>query len=230
MTTTLSLDLGCGTKRRPGFIGVDRFRLAGAHALADLDAPHLPFGDDTFTLILSFHSLEHVADLMSAMAEIWRIARPEAQLVIAAPYGASHLNVANPYHKQVFNEHTPRFWTSAPDSAIDPEEWQEAPLGTQWGLAESDHSKPGFDFRCVAMEFFYFAPYRGLSSSQQRQYRKRRINVCEQILYHLVVRKPIGDEAARRAPAADLYVPPELEARRNATANDRKRRAWRLWR
>lgn len=222
---TLRLDLGCGTKRRHGFIGVDRFHLPGARVLGDLDAPRLPFCDNTFGLILSFHSLEHVADLMATMAEIWRIARPGSQVVITAPYGASHLNMANPYHQQVFNEHTPRFWTSAPDSAVDPQEWQEPPLGKQWGLAESDHSKPGFDFRCVRMEFFYFAAYWACSPAQQQRFRKSRINVCEQILYHLTVFKPPIDESHLSAAATDLYLPPELDDRRHAAGLQRSRHA-----
>ena len=209
------LDLGCGTKRRPGFIGLDRFPLAGAHVVADLDATRLPFADNAFDLIVAFHSLEHVRDLTAAMAEIWRMAAPRAQVVIAAPYWASQLNMANPYHKQQFNEHTPRFWSSAANSEIDPAEWQEPPLGAQWGLSESDHSKPGFEFRCIRMEFFYFSEYWGLPAAVQRRHRKRRFNVCEQILYHLVaVKHP--EDATAPCGAIDLYMPPEMDARRQA--------------
>ena len=215
------LDLGCGTKRRPGFIGLDRFSLAGAGVVGDLDAGFLPFADNSFELILAFHSLEHVRDLGAAMQEIWRVAIPGAQVVITAPYWASQLNMANPYHKQHFNEHTPRFWTSAPHSDIDTAEWQEPPLGAQWGLSESDHSRPGFEFRCVRIEFFYFSEYWGLAPAMQRRFRKRRVNVCEQILYHLIAVKNAADAAS--IAAHELYLPPELDARRQAARSARRR-------
>ena len=35
-----------------------------------------------------------------------------AQVCIVAPYYNQGLNLANPYHVQVFNEHSPRFWTA----------------------------------------------------------------------------------------------------------------------
>jgi SAM-dependent methyltransferase len=226
MAATLRLDLGCGAKARPGFLGLDRFLLPGVSVAADLDAASLPFRDSRFDLIVAFHSLEHVANLMATMRESWRIGKPGAQVVIAAPYQASLLNLANPYHLQAFTEHTPRFWTGAPDTAIDPAEWQEPPLGRHWGLAHSDHSDPGFDLRCVRMEFFYFAEYWGLDPAWQRRARKRFLNACEQILYHLIVFKPPLEESDLEAVASELYLPPELDERRNAARRRRRRRAW----
>jgi len=211
------LDLGCGAKRRPGFLGLDRFALGGAHVLADLDGGHLPFADASFDLVLAFHSLEHVADLVATLREVWRVCRPGAEVCIVAPYYTSSLNLANPYHKQAFNEHTPRFWTNAPTCAVDGEEWRQPPLGGQWGLASSDHSDPGFDLRCLRIEFFYFAEYWGLAPAAQRLARRTRIDVCEQLLYHLrAFKSPLTEADAAAWSAADLYQPPELEDRRRA--------------
>jgi SAM-dependent methyltransferase len=212
------LDLGCGAKRRPGFVGIDRYALGGAHVLADLDGRHLPFADDSFDLVVAFHSLEHVADLMGTMREVWRVARPGAQVCITAPYYTANLNLANPYHKQAFNEHTPRFWTDAPACAVDPEEWRQPPLGAQWGLASSDHSAPGFDLRCLRIEFFYFAEYWGQDAAALRRLRRSRLDVCEQMLYHLLAFKPPLTEADLAAWRCDYYMPPELDDRRQAAA------------
>jgi SAM-dependent methyltransferase len=209
----MNLDLGCGAKRRPGFVGLDRFALGGAHVQGDLDGAHLPFADDSFDLVLAFHSLEHVADLMGTLREVWRVGRPGAQVCIVAPYFTSSLNLANPYHKQAFNEHTPRFWTNAPASGVDPAEWRQPPHGAQWGLASSDHSDPGFDLRCQHIEFFYFAEYWGLDAAARRRARRTRLDACEQIAYHLrVFKAPLLAEDP--AWARDLYDPPELEERR----------------
>ena len=216
------LDLGAGSQARPGFVGIDRFFLPGIHAVADLDAPHLPFADDSFDLVYAFHSLEHVADLMATMKEIWRVSRPGAQLCVTAPYFTMGLNVANPYHKQAFNEHTPRFWTASPESRVDPAEWKQPPLGEIWGLARSDNSDPGFDFRCLRMEFFYFAEYWGLPPEEQRRARRRHLDVCEQILYHLVAFKPPMTEDDLAALKLDLYMPEALAQRRAAAARGQR--------
>lgn len=181
-----------------------------------MDGAYLPFADDTFDLILAFHSLEHVADLMATMREVWRIGRPGAQVVIAAPYLTLQLNLANPYHLQAFNEHTPRFWTNARNCGLDPVEWRQPPLGEAWGLASSDMSDPGLDLRTVRIEFFYLAEYWGLSPEALRAARSSRLDVCEQVLYHLIVFKPPLREEEVEERARDLYMPPRLEERRQA--------------
>jgi SAM-dependent methyltransferase len=216
--TQRRLDLGAGAQAKPGFVSIDRFLLPGVEAVADLDAPHLPFEDDSFDLVYAFHSLEHAADLMGAMREVWRVGRPGAQVCITAPYYTMSLNLANPYHKQAFNEHTPRFWTASATSPIDRAEWQQPPLGAMWGLSRSDNSDPGFDLRCLRMEFFYFEEYWGLSDRERRAARRRYMDVCEQILYHLVVFKPPMTDADVEAIAIDFYMPPQLEERRLAAA------------
>lgn len=223
------LDIGSGTKRREGFVGLDRFPMPGVSVVADLDRGALPFTSDSFDLVLAFHSLEHVRDLLAVMREIWRVGRPGAQVCIVAPYFTAGLNLANPYHKQVFNEHTPRFWSDAATSAVPAAEWQQPPLSAQWGLASSDHSAPGLDLRCLRMEFLYFQEYWGMSADQQRRARRSRLDVCEQIVYHLVVFKPPMTEADLARHPADFYVPPELEERREAAARFTLRAVLRGW-
>lgn len=212
------IDLGCGAKRREGFLGLDRFPLPGVAVIGDLDGGALPFASSSVDLVVGFHSLEHVRDLVSVMREVWRIGRPGAQVVIAAPYFTGGLNLANPYHKQVFNEHTPRFWTDAPTSPVPRAEWHQPPLSAQWGLASSDHSNPGLDLRCLRIEFLYFQDYWGMSPDRQREARRSRLDVCEGILYHLAVFKPPMTEADVPGEDADLYMPPELAERRDAAA------------
>lgn len=219
---THRLDLGAGLAPKEGFVAVDRFLLPGITVVLDLDAPYLPFRDDTFDVIHAFHALEHVADLMRTMREVWRVGRAGAQVCIVAPYYTMGLNLANPYHRQAFNEHTPRFWTSAPACPVDPAEWRQPPLGEIWGLARSDNSDPGFDLRCFRMEFFYFEEYWGLPPDEQRRARRHQLDVCEQILYHLVVFKPPLTEADWAIGRGELLMPPQLDERRRAAAGRRR--------
>src|SRR5687767_3678567 len=106
----VKVDLGCGSSCTPGFIGVDRFALAGVDIVCDLDRG-IPLRDDSVDYVLASHALEHLADLPSTILEIFRVCRDRAIVTIIAPYDATRLNRANPYHKQAFNEHTARFFT-----------------------------------------------------------------------------------------------------------------------
>lgn len=183
----MKLDIGCGPKCLPGFIGVDRFPLPGVQVIADLDKP-LPFEDDSVELVHAAHSLEHVSDLIFTMRELYRVCKHKAQICIVAPYYEQKLNVANPYHLQVFNEHTPRFWSSCSWAPIDKKEYFH-PHAVTWGLSQSDNSDPGLEIRLLRMEFFYFPRFNRMEPSCQRELRQHLTDVCHQVVYHLVVWK-----------------------------------------
>lgn len=207
------LDIGCGPKRREGFFGIDRFPMPGVSVVVDLDTAGLPFADDSFDLIFASHSLEHIADLPFVMSEVWRVGKPGAQVCILAPYFTQGINFANPYHKQSFNEHTPRFWTATRKSKIDPAEFTNHPHAPQWGLIQSDNSLPSFDLRCLRMEFFYFREYRHLTPEEKRKARKKYLDVCDQMMYHLVVFKPPMTEDEFDHLQMDFYMPREMTER-----------------
>jgi len=211
----VKLDLGCGASKPEGFIGVDRFALSGVDLIADLNH-FLPIKDHSADLVLCSHSLEHVENLYETMKEIYRICRHGAQVCIIAPYGQQSLNLANPFHKQIFNEDTPRFWTNCTHTLIDPKEYHHPHAGGSWGLASSDNSPAEMDFRCLRMEFFYFPEYRYLSEEEQRSARKKYLNVCDQIIYHLVaIKKPTSeDDMEEIIKQMDYYEPPYITIRR----------------
>ena len=221
------LDLGCGRQKAPGFLGLDRFPLPGVDVVADLERP-LPFPDETFDTVSSFHALEHVSDLPGVLCEIFRVSRPGARITIAGPYWAQGIHVANPYHVQNLNEHSPRFWTDAPQPPLPRFEYARPPQGEQWGLASSDNSRPGFDLRCVSVELFYFAEYWGLAAEELARLRRHGFDVCEQILYRLVAFKPpFCDEDLAAVTVDDFYDPPLLaDRRRRAAAAPDRRFSW----
>jgi len=210
----LRLDIGCGLSKPGGFVGIDRMPLSDVDVVADLDFP-LPFADNTFDLILASHSLEHVQDIIFTMKEIYRIARHGAQVCIVAPYYQQGLNIANPYHKQNFNEHSPRFWTNSPLTFVESSEYIHPHAGN-WNLSESDHSTSSLDLRCLRMEFFYFPQYRYLALEEQREARKKYLDVCDQIMYHLVVAKEPMEkiEMEELARTMEYYEPSYVTNRR----------------
>lgn len=191
----MKIDLGCGSNKQIGFVGVDRFAIEGVDIVADLNKK-LPLSDDSVDLLFASHSLEHVSDLMATVREIYRVCKHGSQLCIVAPYNEQKLNYANPHHLWVFNEHAPRFWTSYRETPVDIAEYSH-PHAEGWGLSHSDHSDPEIDIRLVGMEFFYFPDYRYLSTTLKRKMRSERMDVCDQIMYHLIVWKGDGESPDR---------------------------------
>jgi SAM-dependent methyltransferase len=209
-----ALDLGCGRNKSPGFLGMDRNPAPGVDVVGDLDA-QLPFPDDTFDLVFAGHALAHVTDLNKTMKEIYRVCQHNAQVCIVAPYYAQAINFANPCHKQSFNEHTPRFWTSAPQAPPEAGEFHQ-PGASVWGLRSRDDDEPGMDVRCLRLEFFYVPQYRGIAVEDQQAARKKYLDVSDQIVYHLtVVKKPMSEvEMQELAQRMDYYDPPYVAIRR----------------
>jgi len=181
---------------------------------ADLNRP-LPFADNVVDLLFASHSLEHIDDLIFTLNEVYRVCKHGAQVCIVAPYYQQSLNFANPYHKQVFNEHTPRFWTNYHNVPIEKDEYDH-PASYLWGLAESDNSTAQIDMRIVRMEFFYYPEYQNLSADEQRVARKKYLNVCDQIMYNLVVvKEDIKDvEMEKLTQEINLYEPPYVTIRK----------------
>ncbi|MCS7073098.1 MAG: class I SAM-dependent methyltransferase, partial [Bacteroidia bacterium] len=214
LSAQVKLELGCGTTKSLGFIGTDRFRLPGVDVQIDLNRP-LPFASNSVDLLYASHSLEHVDDLMFVMSEIYRVCKHRAQVCIVAPYYQQTLNFANPYHKQVFNEHTPRFWTNSNSVPIDKSEFDH-PASYLWGLAQSDNSLAQIDIRLIRMEFFYFPEYRHLPAEERRQARKKNFDVCDQIMYNLIViKEPVDDDNMKEIiETTSFYEPPYVTIRR----------------
>jgi len=210
----IRLDLGSGPRTPEGFWGIDRYPLPNVDVVANMDDP-LPFKMDSVDLLLASHSLEHAEDLMKTMKEIFRVCKHSAQVCIVAPYFSQGINFANPYHKHAFNEHTPRFWTQSADAYLDREEYNH-PHADTWGLSYSDYSQQGIDFRCVRMEFLYFPEYRWISPDAQRDARKKYIDVCDQIIYYLIVIKEDVSEGDMKMMIQNIgeFEPPGVTVRK----------------
>jgi len=181
------VDLGCGRAKQPGFIGIDHLPLPGVDILADMDKG-LPLRNDSVDYLVASHSLEHTTDIIFTMQEIYRVCKHKAIVCIVAPYYHTSLNMANPYHKQIFNEHTPRFFTTADNTLVNKADY-EFPQIQNWGLGASDNRVCQMDFRCLRMELFYFPAYRRLPEDKKRELRQHYMNVADQIMYHLLVVK-----------------------------------------
>jgi len=80
------LDIGCGTNKIPGAIGMDINPRSAADVIHDLDDVPYPFDDNQFDEVIGRHVIEHVRDPMAVVAELHRITRHGGVIKLVAPH------------------------------------------------------------------------------------------------------------------------------------------------
>ncbi|HUU28468.1 MAG TPA: class I SAM-dependent methyltransferase [archaeon] len=101
MEKPVTINLGCGKRKAPDEIGVDRYPESSADVLADL-SDNLPFADNVAGKVICIHVLEHVPDLVRLIEEIHRILLPGGRLSIEVPYFAHPDAYRDPTHCRFF--------------------------------------------------------------------------------------------------------------------------------
>lgn len=94
----MKLNLGCGRNSMAGFVNLDRAALPGVDVVHDLEQLPLPFDDDTFDEIVGVDLIEHIANALGLMEELWRIATSGALCTFTLPYGSSDDAWEDPTH------------------------------------------------------------------------------------------------------------------------------------
>lgn len=97
--TDLRLNLGCGRDIRPGWVNIDSAPLPGVDYVVDFDGkPVLPFDDGSVAYSEGVHVIEHLADPLPFMEELWRVTRPGGRAVFRCPYGSTDDADEDPTH------------------------------------------------------------------------------------------------------------------------------------
>ena len=87
----LRIDIGCGGKKREGFIGVDQYPMPGVDHICRVGVEPLPFGDATVDEAHCSHFYEHLTAIqrMQFMNELFRVMKPKATCAVIVPHWAS---------------------------------------------------------------------------------------------------------------------------------------------
>lgn len=125
----LKLDIGCGSLKRDGFVGVDILDVADYQC--DIATEELPFPDNAASHIFSSHCLEHVppTHLAHVFREFTRVARDGALVELWHPF-SMHRDAFIFDHKSFLNEE--HYYHMAYRF---PEHWEPI-LGARWVLEE----------------------------------------------------------------------------------------------
>ena len=98
-----TLDIGCGSAKLPGAVGLDRSPDTDADIVHDLDEYPYPIEDHAFDQILMQDVLEHVAEPIRLFEELHRIGRRSARIHVRTPHFTSALAYGDPTHKHYFS-------------------------------------------------------------------------------------------------------------------------------
>ncbi len=100
------LDVGCGWNKAAGAIGIDSNPKSHADIIHDLGVVPYPFPDNEFDEIVCRHVAEHVPDVMSFVAELYRITKPGGRIDILTPHYSNPDWATDPTHRNHFNSYT----------------------------------------------------------------------------------------------------------------------------
>jgi SAM-dependent methyltransferase len=97
------LDIGCGSAKTPGAVGLDISADTDADIVHDLDELPYPIEDASFDQILMQDVIEHVREPIKVLEELHRIARPGARIQLRTPHFSSILAYGDPTHRHYFS-------------------------------------------------------------------------------------------------------------------------------
>ncbi len=207
----MKIDIGCGSAKESGYLGIDRTSYPGVDMVCDINK-EIPLPDNSAEFVMASRVLPYVDDLMSVMAEIYRISCHKAVVCILAPYAHSYPHSSNPFFKQKFDEYTPRYFTG---SFYQPSAGPLSPA-----VPDYPAPAPPFDYRLLRMELFYQYPFdQSLYEVEELDVLKTlQANVVHEIMYHFVVVKKDVTYTELEAMSRTPYPEPRvlLERRRLA--------------
>ena len=183
------LNLGCGTRKREGYLNVDKMAQCAPDLVLDIEQVPWPWPDNSVEDVLLIHVLEHVgreADIyLGVMKELWRVCRHDALIHIIVPHPRHDHFLGDPTHVRAI----------IPDglALLDQRlnrQWQEqgaanTPLGVYLGV----------DFELTHVEYDFDEPWHGqlqrkeIGHAEAIAAEKRYNNVVTQINMTLRVRK-----------------------------------------
>lgn len=147
------LNLGCGLNRKPDWINVDRAVAASADMIVDLELHFWPWPDNSVDEIMLHHVLEHLGQrnetFFAIIRELYRVARPGAEITIVVPHPRSDDFMNDPTHVRAITPAVLRLF----DRSMN-DEWAKAgrpnsPLGLYLGV----------DFRIKSLTFLPDEPW-----------------------------------------------------------------------
>lgn len=106
----LKLDLGCGSNKKDGFIGVDKYKMHGVDVVCDLRKNKWPWESGSVSEVNCTHFLEHLTNYngkwerVHFFNELYRIMKKGSKATLVFPHWCSTRYYGDPTHCEPFSE------------------------------------------------------------------------------------------------------------------------------
>ncbi len=100
------LDVGCGTNKYEGAIGLDQNPRTNADVIHDLGKFPYPFEDNEFDFVYASHVVEHIPDVMRFVEELYRITKHGGKIEILTPHYTNPDWATDPTHRNHLNSYS----------------------------------------------------------------------------------------------------------------------------
>ncbi|MHB1685930.1 MAG: methyltransferase domain-containing protein [Ignavibacteriaceae bacterium] len=97
------LEVGCGDRKREGYMGMDIVQLPSVDVVHDMNITPWQFGDNTFDEIIFDDVLEHSKNFLGILSEVYRVSVPNAIIKISLPHFSSDNMYSDPTHTIFFS-------------------------------------------------------------------------------------------------------------------------------
>lgn len=104
--TAIKIDLGCGTTKKAGYIGIDLLPLDGVDFIADFEKGLDFIPNSSVDEMISSHLLEHIDSFENLMAEIHRVLKSSGTKKILVPHFSNPYYYSDYTHRRFFGLYT----------------------------------------------------------------------------------------------------------------------------
>jgi len=141
----MKLDLGCGGRKKEGFIGVDQYAMEGVDVVFNIGVDPWPWEDGSVEEVHASHFLEHLTapQRVHFMNEAFRVMKDGAKATIITPHWASNRAYGDFTHQwppvsEMFYYYLKQSWRDANAPHTD-KKWNkngyDCDLGATWGYS-----------------------------------------------------------------------------------------------
>lgn len=97
----LKLDLGCGSRKREGYLGLDRIAFDGVDHVLDIGKDRWPFEDGSVSEVCSSHFMEHLTatERVHVCNEAYRVLEEGGKFELIVPHWSSVRAYGDPTHQ-----------------------------------------------------------------------------------------------------------------------------------
>jgi len=185
----LRLNLGCGMRKREGYLNVDKVTACAPDVVLDIERVPWPWPDSSVEEVLLIHVLEHIGrdaqTYFGVIKELWRVCRHGARIHIAVPHPRHDDFLGDPTHVRAIIPEG----IALLDQRLNRRWLEEGAANTPLGLYL------GVDFEIEALHYDFDEPWRGqlerkeIGEDEAMEARSRYNNVVKQIRMTLRVEK-----------------------------------------